>query len=242
MPIGQVIAAPFQAMAGRSEADAARSQINKGMGENVALTDAERRRQTGYQQPYMQAGQRALGDLENFRMREANPYQAGQFGGVDMAQDPGVQYRMERGVGALDSSAANRGNLFSGPQQKALAQFGQDLGSQEFGNAYNRQYGQFQDAEQAGRDQFNTEADRTMNYDQFRMNQLQGLSGQGQQATNQLAGASQNLAGNQLANQMMLRGAKGDVNAKRAGLNSRMWGDVVGGAAEAGLNYYMGQK
>ncbi len=242
MGIGQVIAAPFMASAGRAEADAARQQLGKGMAENRMLTGEELGRQTGYQRPYMQAGQQALGDLQGFRMREAGPYQAGQFGGVDMSQDPGVQYRMAQGVGALDASAAQQGNLFSGAQQKALMQYGQDLGSQEYGNAYNRQYGQFQDQEQARRDQANIEAGRMSDYDRYRMGQLEGLSGQGQQATNQLASASQNLTANQIANQMMMRGAKADVNANRAGLNSRMWGDVVGGAAEAGLNYYMGAK
>lgn len=52
--------------------------------------------------------------------------------------DPGYNFRMQQGVQALDRSAAQRGMLHSGAQAKAITGFGQDLGSQEYGNFYNR--------------------------------------------------------------------------------------------------------
>jgi hypothetical protein len=55
-----------------------------------------------------------------------------------LAQDPGYQFRLEQGRQALEASAAARGGLLSGSTGQALAQYGQDLASQEYANAYQR--------------------------------------------------------------------------------------------------------
>jgi hypothetical protein len=52
--------------------------------------------------------------------------------------DPGSAFRFKRGMDAIQKSAAARGNLLGGQTYKALEEYGQDYGSQEFGNAYNR--------------------------------------------------------------------------------------------------------
>lgn len=52
-------------------------------------------------------------------------------------QNPGYQFALNTGVDALDRSAAARGNVFSGTQGKALQQFGQDLGTQNYQQVYN---------------------------------------------------------------------------------------------------------
>ena len=52
--------------------------------------------------------------------------------------DPGYGFRMSEGLKALDRQAAARGGLMSGAALKAAGRYGQDSGSQEFGNAYNR--------------------------------------------------------------------------------------------------------
>lgn len=54
---------------------------------------------------------------------------------------PAVQMRLRTGTSAIDRSAAAQGGLFSGNTGKALAKYGQDLGSEEFGNEYNRRAG-----------------------------------------------------------------------------------------------------
>lgn len=218
-----------------SAAKASRRQINRGMDENVAMSEAQRQEQLALQQPWMQAGQQALGDYGSFRMRQPEPYQANTFGGVNMAEDPGVQYRLNAGRQALDASAANAGNLFSGAQQKALMKYGQELGSQEFGNAYNRQYGQFKDAETARRDQYNLGANRNMSLDQYRMGQLQNIANMGQNATNASANAVGRIGQNQLQQQMLLRGAKADINAVN---DANPW-NVAGNIANAGSAYFM---
>lgn len=60
------------------------------------------------------------------------------FTGEDLAQDPGFQFRLGAGTQALQRSAAAGGRLTSGQTGKELVQFGQELGSQEFGRAFER--------------------------------------------------------------------------------------------------------
>jgi hypothetical protein len=47
---------------------------------------------------------------------------------------PGYQFQMNQGVQALDRSAASKGLLNSGAQEKALTAYGQGLGSSYLGN------------------------------------------------------------------------------------------------------------
>lgn len=54
--------------------------------------------------------------------------------------DPGYQFRLNEGLKALQNSAAAKGNLNSGATMKDLLRYGQDYGSQEYGNIYNREY------------------------------------------------------------------------------------------------------
>jgi hypothetical protein len=60
------------------------------------------------------------------------------FGMSDFQADPGYAFRLAEGQKALDRQAAARGGLISGGALKAATRYGQDMGSQEYGNAYNR--------------------------------------------------------------------------------------------------------
>lgn len=71
-------------------------------------------------------------------MLRGGPEAAQQF----LQMDPGYGFRMSEGLKALDRQAAARGGLISGGALKAAQRYGQDVASQEFGNAFNR-YGQF---------------------------------------------------------------------------------------------------
>ena len=53
-------------------------------------------------------------------------------------QDPGYGFRVREGLKAVDRQAAARGGLISGNALKASQAFGQDMASQEYGNAFNR--------------------------------------------------------------------------------------------------------
>jgi hypothetical protein len=55
-----------------------------------------------------------------------------------LANDPGVQFRLQEGANAMEASAAARGGALSGPALAALQRQGQDLASQEYGNAWQR--------------------------------------------------------------------------------------------------------
>lgn len=51
---------------------------------------------------------------------------------------PGYQFRRQQGTDAIDNAAAARGMLRSGGRAKALERFGQGIGSEEYGNEFNR--------------------------------------------------------------------------------------------------------
>ena len=57
---------------------------------------------------------------------------------ADFQTDPGYQFRMDEGQKALDRSAASRGLLRSGAQQKAITDYGQNVASAEYGNYFDR--------------------------------------------------------------------------------------------------------
>ena len=57
-------------------------------------------------------------------------------------QTPGYEFRMQEGQKALEQSAAAKGQLFSGQTGKALTQYGQDFGTQEYDNYLSRLYNQ----------------------------------------------------------------------------------------------------
>ncbi len=56
----------------------------------------------------------------------------------DLTMDPGFSFRMSEGEKALARMQSARGQLFGGGAIKAGVRYGQEMGSQEFQNAYNR--------------------------------------------------------------------------------------------------------
>ena len=126
--------------------------------------------------PYREAGYNALANLQR---TAGNVPGAFKFGAGDYQADPGYAFRLSEGQKALDRQAAARGGLISGGALKAAQRYGQEMGSQEFGNAYNR-------------------ALTSYNTDVARENQLYNrqaaLAGIGQTATGQVAQAGQNYA------------------------------------------------
>jgi hypothetical protein len=63
---------------------------------------------------------------------------ARDFSMADFQQDPGYAFRLSEGQKVLDRSAAARGGLISGGALRAATRYGQDMGSQEYQNAFNR--------------------------------------------------------------------------------------------------------
>lgn len=78
--------------------------------------------------PWQNAGLRALAGLES-----------GDFA-KNLEMDPGYQFRLNEGNKQIGASMAARGLNGSGAALKALTKYGQDFASNEYNNAYNRQF------------------------------------------------------------------------------------------------------
>lgn len=106
-----------------TQADAARSAAR------MQQKQFEQTRQD--QMPWMEAGRDALNKLIPL-----SEYQ--KFGMDQFQADPGYAFRLSEGQKALDRQAAARGGLISGSALKAATRYGQEMGSQEYQNAFNR--------------------------------------------------------------------------------------------------------
>jgi hypothetical protein len=160
---------------------------------NQGISDVNYRifqEQKALQEPWRQAGVEALNKLRSPEM-QYSPFTAEKF-----QVDPGYGFRLSEGQKQLDRMAAIRGGQISGSSLKAAQRYGQDLGSQEFQNAYNR---------------YNTDYN-------MRLGPLQTLAGYGQGATNNLAATTGTYGANQaetLANRGNI-GASSYLNATDA--------------------------
>lgn len=97
--------------------------------------------------PYRESGTANLNQLNtllgiggNTGAADFGRYKTAEFTPEAFAanQDPGYGFRMSEGLKAVDRQAAARGGLISGAALKASQRFGQDMASQEYGNAFNR--------------------------------------------------------------------------------------------------------
>jgi len=122
------------ALLGSSASRSAASQQSDAEKQAGELSNAQYLQTRADLEPWRQAGLRALPQLE----AQQNMMPGAFTGKVDLGQDPGYAFRLSEGQKALDRSAAARGGMISGGALKAAQRFGQDLGSQEYQNAYNR--------------------------------------------------------------------------------------------------------
>jgi hypothetical protein len=183
---------------------AAKSQ-ERAAAESTAAQERMFAKQVELQEPFRKVGVNALPELvaaskyEPFTMAK---YQA----------DPGYGFRLREGMKALERSAAARGGLLSGATLRGVQEYGQDLASQEYTNAFNRYQ-----AERAAR-----------------LNPLQSLTGMGQTTAANVATQAGQLGQNVGANLMAGGAARasGYVGAANA----------LTGAIGQGLNYYQNQQ
>lgn len=216
--VGNIVAAKKQAKATKAAANIAADSAQYAADLQKQMFD----KQLELQAPFRASGLAAQNRLNellglgprydqsqgNFNAADYGKY-ARDFSMKDFTTDPGYAFRVSEGMKALDRQAAARGGLISGGALKAAQRYGQDLGSQEYMNAFNR-------------------------YQTNRANQLnplQSITGAGQTATNQLAGAAGNYgtnAGNIAmtggANQANAYLARGNISAGQYG----NYGDLLG--------------
>lgn len=222
--LGAAIGADSSRKAANTQADAARyaSDTTERMyDKGVALNE-----------PWRQTGLGALSDLAAGSKTGGDFMR--DFTMADFQADPGYAFRVAQGQKGLEASAAARGGLLSGGTGKDLVNYGQEAGSQEFSNAYNR---------------FNADRDR-------RFNRLSSLAGTGQTATRDVTQQGAAAAGQmgEYATQGANASAAGSI-ARGNSINNAIgtignwWqqqpstsGGNVGGFGTSGLNnFFYGQ-
>lgn len=166
---------------------------------------------------YQEILNKTIADLkaQGVTPKGGNPDQSAEFGSLlkpfgmsDYEADPGYGFRLSEGLKAIQNSAAARGGLLSGAALKGISRYGQDMASQEYGNAYAR-YNQNQNNV---------------------YNRLSGVSSTGANAAGQIAGLGANTAGGIAQNQIGVGNAQ--AAAGIAGANS------MSNAIGQGLNFY----
>lgn len=105
---------------------------------------------------------------------------------ADPVYQSGLQFGLDEGIKGINRMAAASGSSLSGATLKALTRYGNDYGSTKANESFNR---------------FNVNRDSTYN-------KLAGLSGAGQQATNQVSAAGTNMANNISQNQIGVGNAR----------------------------------
>ena len=191
---------------------AAKAQLQAAREAN-ALQERMFNQQVALQEPFRQAGLTTQAEL--LRQFGLGGDAASQgygnmlrdFSAEDFQADPGYAFRLQEGLKGMDRQAAARGGLISGGALKAAQRYGQEMGSQEYQNAYNR-YNQNRGT---------------------RYNMLTGQQAVGQNATNaqtQAAGSYGQQAGQTLMDMGNARasGYMGSANA---------WSNALQGAGNA---------
>ncbi len=163
-----LIGAGMQASAAKKAAATQAAAADRAMAQELAMYE-QSREDLG---PYREQGYIALQDIARLK-----PLFMAQFGPDQMAQylDPSMAFRQRLGTQATERLANVGGGALSGNTLRALNEFGQNLASTEYANAFNR---------------FQTERGNIYNT-------LANIAGMGQQAVNTGVGAGQTFAAQQ---------------------------------------------
>lgn len=177
---------------GSKAKNAALSAQNTATGRaNSAITDAYKQQQ-GYLDPYKNAGAGALDRLSSGNILNKE----------NLGMDEGYQFRLAQGNQAINNAAAARGMGNSGAAMKSLAAYGQNLASEEYDKAYNRQY-----------------------------QNLSQLAGYGSNASNNLASAAGAYGSNLSNNHLGLGNATAAANIAQSNQQNALLGQGIGAAA-----------
>lgn len=201
--VGGVVASSAASKQAKAAENASNLQAQS-EADSLALQKEMFDKQVELNQPWQDAGLKAL---DNYAK---NP--AFSFSYNDLTADPSYKFRQQQGVNAMDMSAASKGKILSGAQDKALANYGQNLASEEYQNAYSR-------ALQG----YNTNANTQLN-----------VANLGRGATGQTANAAQNYANS--ASNTMTNSANSQAQSQIAAGNAYASGiQGIGNAAQQGI-------
>lgn len=167
---------------------------------NNTLAGAYKQQRADFQ-PWQEIGLQSFKDLNSNNFMD------------NWKTDPGYEFRLKEGEKAINNGAAARGMGNSGATMKALTQYGQNLASQEYGQAYDRNY-----------------------------NRLSQLAGFGNQATANMANASANYGNSVAGNHTGIGNAGAAAHmgmagqaAKQSEKQTQMFGSIMGMASDERL-------
>lgn len=148
--------------------------------------------------PYMDAGYKALDEIQGNMSTYNQPFTMKQF-----QEDPGYQFDLQQGEQALQNSSAASGHMISSQQLGNASNYAQSMASNEFNNAFNRY--------------------QTNNQNSF--NRLASVAQLGQTGTASTNGAAQNAANNISSNMIgagnaSAAGTIGTANAISSGIGT----------------------
>jgi hypothetical protein len=195
-------AAVGSAVIGAAASNSAANKQAQSAREATAAQQQALAQQTELNKPFYDTGVNALNKLST-----QNPYTPEAF---NYSADPGYAFRFNEGMKGLNATAAARGGLISGNALRAATDYGQQAGSQEYQNAYNRYLTNNQQNLQA----YNTNTALQQN-----------LAGIGQASANNQASAIGNF-GNSAASNIIgagnagAAGTVGGANAVTSGLQT----------------------
>jgi hypothetical protein len=202
------------------QADATKAAASESAAAARYATDLQKAmfdKQIELQQPWQTAGVNALTKMQGgeYALPESFKYDPNS-----MYQDPGYAFRMSEGMNALNRSMAAKGLGVSGSNIKGALKYGQNLGSQEFGNAYSRAL-----------DEYNARVSRS----NTGYNRLAALGQVGQTANTAIGSAASGYGAN-VGNLAMGNAAtQGNAMMQRANIAAQQYG-TAGRALDQALN------
>ncbi len=212
--------------ANRAARNAARTQA-EAMQYGIDIQNQQFQQSRQDMMPWLEQGKASLGRLSDLMGQGYFDMPNRDLEGPDfqfnMQMDPGYQFRMDQATKALNRRNAARGNRLSMGSLADMTDYIGNQASNEFGNAYNRQYGQYND--QYNRRLNNYQRQAANLSDQF--SRLSGMSGMGQNQASSLASLGQGYASN-MGN---LYGQKGAAQA----------GGILAQAQPTGFDQFLNQ-
>ena len=218
---------------GSNAAGDASAKLAGTLGQNSNQLINVGRQQLGYENanlnPYIQGGQRAFNTLGGLLSTPGQGLLQGYGSfqaptGVNYQNDPGFQFRLSQGVQALQNSAAARGDLMSGNTLQALTQLGQDMGSQEYGNVFQRAL-----------QSYGANANTFFQNQNNQFSRLMGTAGMGLNAADAANQARQFYTG-VYGNAMNMSNQGAGAAASGIMGSANAWQNALGGATGFGMN------
>jgi len=162
-------------------------------------------------EPWRLAGQEALKNIQE------TPDFSFSNEDYDFFSDPSYSFRQQEGINALDRSAASRGRVLSGAQDRAVTRYGSNLASQEFGNVFNR-----------AKDTFTTN-----------LNTQKSLAGVGQEANQSNISSGNALTQSMASNTMQGTQSQNALAMQGAQSTADMYGNMAQSANQGMGNYLL---